>query len=234
MKRIFLVALLLIGIGGVIVFLNHKQHKSVADTGLRYVALGDSYTIGEGAKKNEAWPELLARDVTAGGKLMTVVANPSVTGWTSQQVIDNELPIYDEAKPDFATLQIGVNDWVQGVSREEFKRNLVTILDHMQSKLPDRSHLVVVTIPDFSVSPTGPQYANGRDIAKGIEEFNDVIKAETIARNLQLADVYDISQRNAADLSLFANDGLHPSARQYSIWEQEAILPAVKKTLNLL
>lgn len=234
MIRSLLLLVLIIGIGGTLVFLNKKAPKTTAETGLRYVALGDSYTIGEGAKKNEAWPELLAKDVTVAGKTMTVVANPSVTGWTTQQVIDNELSVYDKSKPEFATLQIGVNDWVQGVPLEDFRRNLVIILDRMQAGLLDKTKLVLVTIPDFSKSPTGPQYANGRDISKGLSEFNDIIKAEAASRHLSLADVFAISQRNDGDLSYFATDGLHPSSKQYSIWEQEAIFPAVKKLFNLL
>ena len=214
--------------------LSRKSAKEAAATGIRYAAIGDSYTIGEGAKRDEAWPELLARDVTVAGKTMTVVANPSVTGWTTQQVIDAELPVYDDAQPTFATLQIGVNDWVQGISAQTFSRNLITILDHMQAVLPDKSHLVLVTIPDFSVTPTGAQFAHGRDIAKGLTEFNDIIRAEGVKRNLLVADVFTISQRDGGDSSLIAADGLHPSAKQYAMWEQGAILPPVKKLFNLL
>ena len=231
---IFLCAAVVLVIGVLVILTNRNRSKEIVTTGIRYAAIGDSYTIGEGAKRDEAWPELLARDVTAAGKTMTVVANPSVTGWTTQQVIDAELPVYDEAQPTFASLQIGVNDWVQGVSAQIFSRNLITILDHMQAVLPDKSHLVLVTIPDFSVTPTGPQFAHGRDITKGLSEFNDIIKAEGVKRNLPVADVFAISQRDGGDSSLIAADGLHPSAKQYAMWEQEAIFPAVKKLLNLL
>jgi lysophospholipase L1-like esterase len=236
MKRLLIgIALATILVIGVTAIMFSRKSAKVAEaTGIRYAAIGDSYTIGEGARRNEAWPEVLARDVTAAGKPMTVVANPSVTGWTTQQVVDAELSIYDESKPTFATLQIGVNDWVQGVSAETFHRNLMLILDHMQAGLPDKSQLVLVTIPDFGATPTGPQYANGRDISTGLASFNDIIKAEGAKRGLPVADVFAISQRDAGDSSLIAADGLHPSAKQYAIWEREAIFPLVKPLLHLL
>src|SRR6266436_1157639 len=85
---------------------------------IRYVAIGDSYSIGEGASPNESWPALLTRHLNAQGVHVDLVANPSRTGWTTQQAIDLELPIFLGSKPNFGTLQIGVNDWVQGIDAE--------------------------------------------------------------------------------------------------------------------
>jgi len=83
---------------------------------IRYVPIGDSYSIGEGASPNESWPALLAQHLSEKGVHVDLVANPSRTGWTTQQAIDRELPIFRQMQPNFATLQIGVNDWVQGVN----------------------------------------------------------------------------------------------------------------------
>src|SRR5437879_8337748 len=88
---------------------------------IRYVAIGDSYSIGEGASPNESWPALLAQHLSEKGVHVDLVANPSRTGWTTQQAIDRELPIFRQMQPNFATLQIGVNDWVQGVNEETFR-----------------------------------------------------------------------------------------------------------------
>ena len=77
---------------------------------IRYVALGDSYTIGEGASLDESWPALLTRHLRNEGIDVDLVANPSVTGWTTQDLIERELPVFRKAKPNFATLLIGVND----------------------------------------------------------------------------------------------------------------------------
>jgi acyl-CoA thioesterase-1 len=196
---------------------------------IRYAAIGDSYTIGEGAREpDEAWPTLLTNHLQSEGVDITLVANPSKTGWTTQDVINNELPVYDQSNPTCATLLIGVNDWVQGVDVATFHKNLVFILDHMQSGLKDKNNLVLVTIPDFGVTPTGGQYAYGRDISAGIAGFNEIIKEEAKKRNLALVDIFPVSKNMKDHPELVAADGLHPSAREYAIWE-EMIFPVVHK-----
>lgn len=134
---------------------------------IKYIALGDSYTIGEGAKQEEAFPDLLIRHLNTNGIGIILSANPSVTGWTTQDLIDQELPVFDRVKPDFVTLLIGVNDWVQGLDSSTFHKNLSYILDHVQSSLPDKSKVLLITIPDFGVTPTGKRYSGGRDISRG-------------------------------------------------------------------
>ncbi|HTB32796.1 MAG TPA: SGNH/GDSL hydrolase family protein, partial [Bacteroidia bacterium] len=131
---------------------------------IKYVALGDSYTIGEGAKPGEAFPDLLTKQLKDNGINIVLSANPSVTGWTTEDLIEKELPVFDHLKPDFVTLLIGVNDWVQGVDSGSFHKNLTYIIDHVQSLLPDKSKLLLVTIPDFGMTPTGKMYSQGRDI----------------------------------------------------------------------
>lgn len=206
---------------------NKMKNKTI-----RYVALGDSYTICEGAKKTESWPVILANHLTKAGINTELIANPSRTGWTTQNLIDNELKIFDESKADFVTLCIGVNDWVQGVDVKTFHKNFIFILDHVQNKLLDKSNLLLITIPDFSASIVGPQYGGGRDISAGIAEFNSIILAEAKKRNLKTVDIFEISKEMKNDLSLVAQDGLHPSAKEYAIWEG-LIFPAVKEILTI-
>jgi acyl-CoA thioesterase-1 len=127
-------------------------------------------------------------------------------------------------------LLIGVNDWVQGVDSGAFHKNLVYILGRMQSKLPNKSNLILVTIPDFSATPTGAQYANGRDISKGITQFNDIIKKEAVQRGLPVVDIFPLTQNMKNDKTLIAQDGLHPSAKEYALW-QDMIYPVAAKML---
>src|SRR5438552_13690434 len=134
---------------------------------IRYVAIGDSYSIGEGASPIESWPALLTRHLNDKGLHVDLVANPSRTGWTTQQAIDRELPIFVDSKPNFATLQIGVNDWVQGVDEETFRKRFVVLANRMLEVLPSKNRLLVVSIPDFGVTPTGPRYARGRNFSEG-------------------------------------------------------------------
>lgn len=228
----FWVVFLIILIGVFAFFMKNSTHSSKISTNtVRYVAIGDSYTIGEGVDEEKRWPNLLTKDLQRNGIEIALVANPSVTGWTTQQALEEELPIYDQANPDFSTLLIGVNDWVQGVSVADFRANLVKLLDHMQQKMEKKNHLLIITIPDFSVTPTGKQFAQGRDISAGIKQFNMVIKEEAKKRELVVVDIFPLSQHMGNDPTLINPDGLHPSAKEYQLWE-EKILPAAEKLLN--
>lgn len=207
------------------------DHHSMEEKNIRYVALGDSYTICEGAKANEQWPAILAKHLTEKGIKTEMVANPSRTGWTTQDLIDNELFVFDNADADFVTVCIGVNDWVQEVDIKAFTKNLKFILDHVQKKLKDKSKIILLTIPDFSASTVGPMYANGRNISAGIKEFNEVILSEAKKRKLPTVDLFEPSLKMKEDKTLEAHDGLHPSAKEYAVWES-LILPVAVRLLK--
>ncbi len=198
---------------------------------IRYVAIGDSYSIGEGASPNESWPALLTRHLNDKGVHIDLVANPSRTGWTTQQAIDRELPIFIESKPTFATLQIGVNDWVQGVDEEAFRQRFTFLVEQILAGLRDKDRLLIVTIPDFGVTSSGSHYAGGRNISEGLARFNQIITEEATKRGLRVVDVFPISKKMGDDVSLVAADGLHPSAKEYAEWEK-AIFPAALDLLS--
>ena len=198
---------------------------------IRYVALGDSYTICEGAKTEDSWPVLLTQHLNEKKIPVQLIANPSRTGWTTQDLIDNELEIFDASKADLATLCIGVNDYFQGIDSGTFHANLVFILDHVQKKLSDKTKLILITIPDYSVTPSGSKYAVGRDVPRGLTEFNNIILAEAKKRNLKTVDLFEISKGMKGDNTLVARDGLHPSAKEYALWEK-LILPVAMEVLK--
>lgn len=196
----------------------------------RYVALGDSYTIGEGVAPAEAWPILLTSHLRERGIPIKLVANPSVTGWTTAQLIEHELPVVEASRPTFATLLIGVNDWVQGVDVDDFRDRLTVIVERVQNTLPDQHRLLLVTIPDFSVTPEAKRYARGRDIAREIAVFNDAILTTARRTALESVDIFPLSQRLSAPEYLAADD-LHPSAAAYAEWEA-LILPVALTLLG--
>lgn len=196
-----------------------------------YAAIGDSYSIGEGAAPNESWPSILTRHLHEKGVHADLVANPSRTGWTTQQAIDLELPIFVNAGPNFATLQIGVNDWVQGVDEAAFRKRFVFLVERMLEVLPNKNRLLVVTIPDFGITPSGPRYARGRNISEGIATFNKIVTEESAKRGLRVVDVFPTSKQMQNDPSLVAADGLHPSAKEYAEWEK-IIFPAALELLK--
>ena len=218
------------------------------DNKTRYVALGDSYTICEGTSWEKSWPVILTERLSNAGVPIQLVANPSRTGWTTQDLIDNELPVFDSSSPTFATLLIGVNDWVQGVDAETFHKNLNYIIDHVINKISGRrqetdavthklptaaanSKLVLITIPDFSVTPDGPKYSKGRNIAEGLTAFNKILMSEAEKRKLKCVDIFPISQRMKDNPDLVSKDNLHPSAKEYAIWEN-LIYPVVYGVLK--
>jgi acyl-CoA thioesterase-1 len=198
---------------------------------VKYIALGDSYTIGTGANANEAWPVLLTKHLNDAGIKTELVANPSKNGFSTQNLIDMELPVFDKSGATFVTLLIGVNDWVREVNATTYTKNLIFILDHVQKKLPNKNNILLITIPDFGVTPQGAYFSNDRDVSKGITEFNNIIKAEAKKRGLPLVDIFEISKQMKDNTELTAKDGLHPSAKEYALWET-LILPEAKKLLS--
>jgi acyl-CoA thioesterase I len=198
---------------------------------VRYGVIGDSYSCGEGAKPSEAWPALLTQHLKAQGLDVDLVSNPSVTGWTTKDAIDKELSKFVNSNPNFATLLIGVNDWVQGVDETTFRNRFSYLIDQMLAVLSNKKRLLVVTIPDFGVTPTGPKYARGRNIHEGITQFNQIVTEEARKRGLSVVDIFPLSKKMGQNKSLVAKDGLHPSAKEYAEWEK-TILPAALELLK--
>ena len=217
-------------VGLLLLFCSFAMAQSNSEK-IRYAVVGDSYSCGEGARPNESWPSLLSEHLKAQGVDLELVSNPSVTGWTTKDAIDKELPKFVNSNPTFATLLIGVNDWVQNVNDESFRTRLSYLLDSMLAVLPNKKRLLVVTIPDFGVTPTGHKYARGRNIHEGIMQFNKIVTEEAHKRGLQVVDIFPISKKMGEDKSLVAKDGLHPSAKAYAEWEK-LILPSALDLLK--
>lgn len=197
---------------------------------VRYAALGDSYTIGEGIDAADRWPNRLAYVLREAGIETELVANPSVTGWTTADVLEKELPVLRESAATFVTLLIGVNDCVQGVEADVFRDRFVRIVEAVRLELPDPDRLLLVTIPDFSVTPTGGVYSRGRDIAAGIASFNAIIIEEARRLDVAVVDIFPLS-RELSGPRWVAADGLHPSAEAYGRW-LELIGPAALRLLG--
>lgn len=229
MNRIHFVVVFLVNIAAFVAVAGDKIDKK--NEPVRYVAIGDSYSIGEGASPDQSWPAVLTRHLNAEGLHVDLIANPSVTGWTSQQAIDRELPIFLQSKPNFATLQIGVNDWVQSVDETTFRKRFASLVDQMLAVLSKKDRLLIVTVPDFSVTPTGARYSRGRNISEGLTRFNEIINDEAKKRSLKVVDVFPTSKAMKNDPSLIAADGLHPSAKEYAEWEK-LIFPAAFELLK--
>jgi len=193
---------------------------------LRYVALGDSYTIGTSVAERERWPNQLV----ALEPRLQLVANLAVNGFTSRDVIEVELPSLDALRPEYLTVLIGVNDVVQGVPAETYRRNVVRILEDAVERV-GANRVLVVTTPDYTVTPAGSDFGDPVQQAAGIRENNAIIAEVAGALGIEVVDIHDISLEAATDASFVAFDGLHPSGTQYARWV-ERIQPRVAALLG--
>jgi len=193
---------------------------------VRYVALGDSFTIGTSVAPAERWPDQLVGRVPA----LDLLANLAVNGFTSGDVIQVELPQVPALRPEIVTLLIGVNDVVQGVPETTYRRNVAAILDTLVRDV-GAGRVLVVTTPDYTVTPAGADYGDPATQSAAIRRNNAINAELAAARGVAVVDIYDLSLRAAADRSLVASDGLHPSGAQYALWV-ERIAPAVSDLLG--
>lgn len=202
---------------------------------LTYLALGDSYTIGEEVTPAESFPYQLQHQLEAEG---LSVAEPLIiakTGWTSaelQEAITLQHSI-NQKKFDFVTLLIGVNNQYRGESatayREEFQRLLQTAVNFANGQ---SKNVFVLSIPDWGATPYALK--SGRDlqqIAAEINVFNGINKEETRLAGANYTDITPISRLAASDPKLIAADGLHPGAEMYHQWVLQ-LMPTVLKRLK--
>jgi lysophospholipase L1-like esterase len=198
---------------------------------LRYLALGDSYTIGEGVKDQERWPTLLVGLLAARGIAVGPPHYVAQTAWTTDELSD----AIDAAKPagpfDLVTLLIGVNDQYRSRPVSAFEGEFTTLVKRsvvFAGKRPART--IVVSIPDWGATP----FAEGRDrtlIGREIGAYNE--KAESIARKLgaHWVDVTESSRAMLQEPELAVADKLHPSGEMYRRWA-EIILPVAEHALR--
>jgi lysophospholipase L1-like esterase len=199
--------------------------------GLRYVALGDSYTIGTATRSPaERWPDQLVETLGEAEPRLELVANLGVNGFTSGDVIATELPKLERLRPEFASLLVGVNDVVQRIPVETFAANVERILDEIVGRLPP-ARIVTVATPDYTVTPHGADYGDPVEQAAAIRRNNVVLEEAAARRGIAWVDIHDLSLRAATDRTLVADDGLHPSGAQYALWVAR-IAPVVARLLG--
>jgi lysophospholipase L1-like esterase len=192
---------------------------------IRYVALGDSYTIGTSVEEADRFPnQLVVRSVG-----LELVANLVVNGYSSAQLIDSELPQLDALDPDFVTVLIGVNDVVRGVSADTYRANVDEIFDFLLERLP-ANRIVVVSTPDYTLTPAGASFGDPLQQRAEIASFNAIEQDIAESRGIKFVDISGMANQVPDDADLVAGDGLHPSAKQYSGWVA-LIAPVVEELL---
>ncbi|MGE3076379.1 MAG: SGNH/GDSL hydrolase family protein [Dehalococcoidia bacterium] len=196
---------------------------------LRFLALGDSYTIGEGVGAEERWPNQLALMLRAGG---IEVAEPEIiaqTGWTTGELLEAVVQSGVSGTFGLVSLLIGVNNQYRAASLDDFCREYAQLLEvALQFAGGEPGRVLVLSIPDWGVTPFAAGRNTGR-VAREIDAFNATVKTEASRCEVRFVDVTGIS-RHPETRSLLAADGLHPSGVMYRKWA-EAALPAVMAAL---
>jgi lysophospholipase L1-like esterase len=198
---------------------------------LHILALGDSYTIGEGVPEGEAWPALLATALEERGVKLDPLQIIAQTGWTSA---DLESALDRSAlKPpyDLVTLLVGVNDQFQGYPESEYPQRFQRLLERALALTGgERGRVIVISIPDYSVTPFGGAF-EPQAIRAALERYNDINRKVATSLGVAHVDITPISREAADDASLLAADHLHPSAKMYREWVQ-LLLPAAQDALR--
>jgi len=208
---------------------------AAAPAGARFLALGDSYTVGTSVPAHDAWPWQLTELLRHRGVPCQDPVIIAHEGWTAGELVEG----IDAAKPqgtfDVVTVMVGVNNQFRGGSTADYRREPGEVFKRAFAAAGGDAHRIIgLTIPDYGVTP----FAQGRDsnrIALEINQFNDVFRQEAHKRGVRTVNVTTVSRFARSDKSLIAEDGLHPSARLHSLWArlvyrfaQTAIQPRAK------
>lgn len=198
-----------------------------------FLALGDSYTIGESVASDQRWPVMLARRLRSSGIEIQKPRIIAETGWTTDELREAIEAAELEPPYDLVTLLIGVNDQYRGRGAPHYRGEFEGLLERavrLAGGAPSR--VIVVSIPDWGVTPFARKDERGAgQIAEEIAAYNAVNREITEQHGAHYVNVTDISKEVADDILLVANDGLHPSAQQYRRWT-DRILPVAREILG--
>lgn len=203
---------------------------------MRYLALGDSYTIGECVSEEQRWPNQLAKLIELSPQFeaspiaveVTAIAR---TGWTTDELWQGMQEREITPPYDLVSLLIGVNNQYRGYDIEQYREQFIFLLNKsIEYASGDPKRVIVLSIPDWSVTP----FAWGRDtskIAQEIDAFNAVNREETQKADVHYVDVAPASREALDNGELLAPDELHPSGKLYAQWAQLA-LPVTLQILH--
>jgi lysophospholipase L1-like esterase len=193
-----------------------------------FLALGDSYTIGEGVPEAGRWPMQLAALLHARGISLDAPRIIATTGWTTDE-LDAGIDAAHAAAPiatDHAlvSLLIGVNNQYRGRPLAEYEVQFAGLLERaIEFAGGEPGRVIVLAIPDWGVTPFAIQ--SGRDraqIATQLDAFNLAAQRMTEARGARFVDTAPVSRERGGEVAMLAEDGLHPSGAMYALWAEAA------------
>ncbi|WP_416056564.1 SGNH/GDSL hydrolase family protein [Stenotrophomonas maltophilia] len=192
---------------------------------LSYLALGDSYTIGEAVAVAGRWPHQLAAALRAQGVDLADPQTIATTGWTTDELdagIDAAAP---QGPFDVVSLLIGVNNQYRSRPLDEYRQQFAALLERAIGFAGgDAGRVLVLSFPDWGATPFGA--GSGHDLARveiETDEFNAAAEVISTHRGVAFVDITDISRAHGGDPAMIADDGLHPSAAMYALWAARAL-----------
>ena len=194
----------------------------------KFLALGDSYTIGASVTVDERWPVQFLNELKLYTSAIDTLQIIATSGWRVDQLkygMDNS-----NLEPPYGlvSLLIGVNNQYQGQNANDFRPEFIEILEKSLKLVNNRKErFFVISIPDWGASPYGLVFDRAK-VSKEINEFNSVVKEESEKRGLRYFDITAISRRALIDRTLIASDGLHPSGKMYKLWV-DMMIPEISK-----
>lgn len=200
---------------------------------ISYLALGDSYTIGESVTEENRWPNLLQKALLEKDIHLQKPQIIARTGWTTSELLSAMDKANPEESYDLVSVLIGVNNQYRGQDTTRYRAELKTVLTRAVNLAGGRNdRVLVVSIPDYSVTPFVAGYGlDPQKISRELEYFNEIKRAMSKEMNLFYVCITDISLRAKEEASLLAGDGLHPSAEMYKEWV-ERLIPVTQKMLG--
>lgn len=188
---------------------------------IRYLALGDSFTIGTGNTPDQAFPARLADRWQKAGKKVTL-KNLGVNGYTTDDLSARELPEVAPFHPTIVTLAIGANDRVHQTPLAIYRRHVSQILDDIVKAGVPAKQIVALPQPDWSLSPAASSFGTPDTLGKDIVLFNAALKEESEKIGARYIDLYPLMHRQA-EAKMIAGDGLHPNAQAHDEWAAELV-----------
>jgi lysophospholipase L1-like esterase len=199
---------------------------------LRFLALGDSYTIGEGVDVQQAWPRQLVQLLNEMGFMIETPTVIAKTGWTTEELSEalsaQELP-HDF---DMVSLLIGVNDQYRGYPIDEYPERFLSLMHRALGYAATNACVFSVSIPDYGLTPfASEKELDAERIAKELDQYNRQAKGIANRLGVPWIDITPLSRERGAEKEMLAEDGLHPSGEMYRLWA-EAMIPALEKRLR--
>ena len=185
-----------------------------------YLALGDSYTIGEGVLLHKSFPYQVVQSLRRLGLQITAPEIIAKTGWTTDELAAAMSEHAFMPGYDMVSLLIGVNNQYRGRAVEEYKLEFENLLKAAIKFASKKENVYILSIPDYSLTPFAASLEKDR-IAREVDLFNSVNRALSLQYKVQYIDISPVMREAVSDITLVAPDGLHPSAKAYTQWAEK-------------